>query len=397
MDSSAGFSRRICVDRPYYLKKIADFSEQFPAVCLLGPRQVGKTTLAKLYAQEKHEHFTHIHRFDLERLEDLEALSRPQLTLAPLEGLIIIDEIQLRPELFPTLRVLIDEHSKNQSWLILGSASGELLHQSSETLAGRIAYLEINPFDYDEVGDGTDLWLRGGFPKSYLAQSDAASFEWRRQYIRTFLEQDIPNFGIRIAPLNLRRFWMMLAHYHGNIFKAEELARSLGINSKSVRHYLDILTSTFMLRQLQPWWQNISKRQVKSPKIYFRDSGLLHFLLDVENKLSLARHPKVGASWEGFALEEIIRHHHVEAEACFFWATHGHSELDLLMFYKGKRLGFEFKYTEAPKLTKSMQIAAEDLQLDALTVIYPGTRQFLLSEGIKVINLFDYCDSSPDA
>ncbi len=379
------------MERPYYLKKISDLSEQFPAICLLGPRQVGKTTLAKQYAEQKKNHFTQIHRFDLERMEDLEALRRPQLALGHLEGLIIIDEIQLRPELFPTLRVLIDEPQKKQSWLILGSASGKLLHQSSETLAGRIAYLEINPFDYNEVDGETDLWLRGGFPRSYLAQSDMASFEWRRQYIKTFLEQDIPNLGIRIAPLNLRRFWMMLAHYHANIFNAEELSRSLGINSKSVRHYLDILTSTFMFRQLQPWWENISKRQVKSPKIYFRDSGLLHFLLDIEDRLNLNRHPKIGASWEGFALEEIIRYHHAEAEACFFWSTHSHAELDLILFQKGKRLGFEFKYTEAPKLTKSMQIACEDLKLDELTVIYPGTRQFFLSAKIKAINLFDYC------
>jgi uncharacterized protein len=376
--------------RFYYTEKISALCKQFPVVCLLGPRQVGKTTLAKLYADKNNEQFTGIHIFDLEKAEDVEALSRPDLTLRSLEGLIIIDEIQRRPDLFPALRVLIDSPAKNQRWLILGSASQDLLRQSSETLAGRIAYLEIQPFDLVEAHEQDKLWLRGGFPDSYLAESDATSFEWRRQYVKTFLEQDIPNLGIKISPQNLRRFWMMLAHYHGNIFNAEELSRSLGINNKSVRHYLDILTGTFMIRQLQPWWENISKRQVKSPKIYFRDSGLLHYLLDIEEQNILNRHPKIGASWEGFALEEIIRCHHIESESCFFWATHHQAELDLLLFHKGKRLGFEFKYTDAPVLTKSMQIASQDLKLDELIVIYPGTRSYALTEKIRAMNLVDY-------
>ncbi len=373
--------------RLYYNNKIALLGQQFPAVCLLGPRQVGKTTLAKYCAKQIDEP---VHFFDLEKEEDLVALSQPHLALAQLEGLIIIDEIQRRPDLFPALRVLIDSPQKKQRWLILGSASRDLLQQSSESLAGRVAYLEIQPFDLIETGESETLWLRGGFPLSYLAKNDQESIEWRRQYIRTFLEQDIPNLGIRIPPANLRRFWMMLAHYHGNIFNAEELARSLGINGKSIRHYLDILVDTFMIRQLQPWWENIGKRQVKAPKIYFRDSGILHYLLDIENKFTLQHHPKVGASWEGFALEQIIRCQHVESGRCYYWATHQQAELDLLMFHDGKRIGFEFKYSDAPALTKSMHIACQDLKLDELIVIYPGKRSYMLADNIKVQNLEDY-------
>jgi uncharacterized protein len=378
------------MDRPYYIEKIATLNEQFPAVCLLGPRQVGKTTLANKYAETNRKKFKSIHLFDLENIEDLEALKNPNLTLSQLEGLIILDEIQRKPELFPLLRVLIDSPKQNQRWLILGSASRDLLHHSSDTLAGRIAYVEVKPFDLLEVHDNKNLWLRGGYPNSILAKTDEISFEWRKQYVKTFLEQDIPNLGIRIAPTHLRRFWMMLAHYHGNLLNMEDLSRSLGINNKSIRHYLDILTDTFMLRQLQPWWEKISKRQVKSPKIYFRDSGLLHYLLDIENQSVLLRHPKIGASWEGYALEEIIRCMRVETENCYFWATHQQAELDLLIFHKGQRLGFEFKYTDAPTLTRSMQIACEDLHLDELTVIYPGTKQYSLTSKIKVISLTDW-------
>jgi uncharacterized protein len=375
------------MERSYYINKIEFLAKQFPAVCLIGPRQVGKTTLARQFAKKLKND---VHLFDLEKDQDVAMLNEPYLALSQLQGLIVIDEIQRRPNLFPALRVLIDSPQKKQQWLILGSASRDLLHQSSESLAGRIAYLEIQPFDYTETHDSKKLWIRGGYPLSYLAKSEEQSSEWRRQYIKTFLEQDIPNLGIRIPTANLRRFWMMLAHYHGNTLNAEELSRSLGINSKSVKHYLDILSDTFMIRQLQPWWENISKRQVKSPKIFFRDSGLLHYLLDIENETMLKRHPKLGASWEGFALEEIIRCHHVETEACFFWATHQDAELDLLIFHKGKKIGFEFKHMDAPQLTKSMKTALHDLQLDQLNVIYPGERSYSLAEKIRVVNLIDY-------
>lgn len=376
--------------RPYYADKIISLIQQFPAVCLLGSRQVGKTTLARFCADVVKDQYPAVHFFDLENPEDLVTLSNPQLALSQLEGLIIIDEIQRRPDLFPLLRVLIDASGKKQRWLVLSSASRDLLNQSSESLAGRIAYLEIQPFSLTETQESQHLWLRGGFPGSYLANSETSSFEWRKQYVKTFLEQDIPNFGIQIAAPNLRRFWMMIAHYHGNILNMDDLSRSLGINNKSIRYYVDILISTFMVRQLQPWWENISKRQVKSPKIYLRDSGLLHYLLDIENLDVLSRNPKMGASWEGFALEELIRCLHVDSENCYFWSTHQQAELDLLIFHKGKRLGFEFKYTDAPKLTKSMRIACDDLHLDELTVIYPGTRKYLLAENIHVMSLSDY-------
>lgn len=375
------------MERHGYLRKIQTLIQQFPAVALLGPRQVGKTTLAREYAKNHQHQYQTIHLFDMENPQDLTAIEQPQLALSPLEGLIIIDEIQLRPDLFPLLRVLIDETEKKRKWLILGSASRPLLQQSSESLAGRIAYLEIQPFSMLEVHEQDALWLRGGFPGAYLALTDEASAEWRKQYIKTFLEQDIPNLGMQISPMQLRRFWMMLAHYHGNVLNVEELSRSLSINNKAIRHYLDLLTGTFMIRQLQPWWENIGKRQVKSPKIYFRDSGLLHSLLDVEQMTVLHRHPKIGASWEGFALEELIRCHQFDQDQCYFWSTHQQAEIDLLVFHHGQRLGFEFKYSDAPKLSKSMQIAFADLKLDALTVIYPGGRAYSLTEKIKVIPL----------
>lgn len=378
------------MQRPRYLKKIASLIQQFPAVCLLGPRQVGKTTLARIYAESVKQNYPDVHFFDLENPEDLAALSHPQLTLSRLQGLIIIDEIQRKPELFALLRVLIDKADSKQRWLMLGSASQALLSQSSETLAGRLAYLEIQPFSSEETHEIEKLWLRGGFPSAYLAKSNPRSFEWRKQYVKTFLEQDIPNLGIRIAPLHLRRFWMMMTHYHGNLLNIDELSRALGINNKSIRHYLDILTQTFMIRQLQPWWENIAKRQVKSTKIYLRDSGLLHYLLDLPELSLLQCHPKIGASWEGFALEEIIRHHQVDQEQCYFWATHQQAELDLLLFTQSQRLGFEFKFTDAPKLTKSMQIAINDLHLDHLTVVYPGTRHYALTEKIHVMSLSHY-------
>ncbi|HEV2613260.1 MAG TPA: ATP-binding protein [Gammaproteobacteria bacterium] len=370
------------MERLDYSQQITKAYRTHPVVALLGPRQCGKTTLAKQYIKQ-HKELGEIHYFDLEDPTDLAKLDNPMLAFSSLEGLIVIDEIQRRPELFPVLRVLVDE-KKAKRFLILGSASRELIQQSSETLAGRIAYIELMPFSFPETHDLEKLWIRGGFPLSYLGKTLEDSIEWRKFYIQTFLEQDIPALGIQIPPQALRRFWMMLAHYHGNIFNASEIGRSLGIADTTVRRYLDILTYTFMVRQLQPWFENINKRQVKSPKIYFRDSGIFHSLIDATDPKLLHRHPKLGASWEGLVVEEIIRKHHAEPGECYFWGVHSQAELDLLIFKNGKRLGFEIKYADAPKLSKSMITAYETLHLDELKVIYPGKKDYKLSENIEV-------------
>jgi predicted AAA+ superfamily ATPase len=358
-----------------------------PVVALLGPRQCGKTTLAKQYARDKH--ITAAHHFDLEDPDDLAKLDAPKLALEPLKGLIVIDEVQRKPELFPLLRVLVDQHEERH-FLILGSASRDLIKQSSETLAGRICNLEITPFSCSEVDKINKLWLRGGFPKSYLAKNIQDSYDWRAAYVTTFLERDIPNLGIQIPPRTLRRFWMMLAHYHGAIFNASEIGTSLGISHTTARHYLDILTGTFMIRELSPWIENINKRQIKSPKIYFRDSGIFHNLLGISTLQALQHHPKLGASWEGFALEAVIQGHHAKPEECYFWGIHTQGELDLLILKDGKRLGFEFKYSDAPRLTSSMKLAKDALRLDKLTVIYPGKSHYHLSETIEVRGLEGY-------
>lgn len=376
------------MERLHYLQKIQQAFAIHPIVALLGPRQCGKTTLAKMYSQTKD--LKRSQYFDLENVTDLVRLENPQLTLEELKGLIIIDEIQRRPELFPTLRVLVDEHSTTQNYLILGSASRELIKQASESLAGRIHYLELTPFNLSEAQDYQRLWLRGGFPRSFLAINDKASYQWREQYISNFLEQDLPMLGVQIPAVMMRRFWMMLSHYHGNIFNASEIARSLSISDITVKRYLDILAGTFMVRQLQPWHENIGKRQVKSPKIYFRDSGILHNFLRIETYEDLLMHPKLGATWEGFALEEIIRKHQLQNHEVFFWATHSGAELDLFAFIGKHRVGFEFKYTDTPKITKSMYIALEDLKLDHLYIIYPGKIDFKLEKNIEVVGLKSY-------
>jgi hypothetical protein len=377
------------MDRKTFIERVSIAFQVHPIVAILGPRQCGKTTLARMYAKEKGA-LPQENYFDLEDLNDLERLKTPQSTFSLLKGLIIIDEVQRKPELFQTLRVFADKPGNDQKFLILGSSSKELLKQSSESLAGRIAYVELTPFSYEETKELEKTWFRGGFPRSFLANNDEESILWRKSYIKTFVEQDIPNFGFQIPPPQLRRFWMMLAHYHGNIFNASEIGKSLQLSYKTIQNYTDILTSTFMVRQLQPWFENISKRQVKSPKIYFRDSGLFHILLGLEQHSSLLTHPKLGASWEGFALEETIRHHKVDPIDCYFWSTHSQAELDLLIFKNEKRLGFEFKYTDSPKITKSMAIALEDLKLDELVLVYPGTKSFPLSKNIRVEGLENY-------
>lgn len=358
-------------------------------VALLGPRQCGKTTLAKAYISQSEKSFKLENYFDLEKNSDLARLEQPQLSLENLKNLVVIDEIQRKSELFPTLRVLVDEPTAHQ-YLILGSASRDLIKQSSESLAGRIRYLEITPFSYNETHELKKLFLRGGFPKAYLGENDEDSYIWRESYVQTFLEQDIPNLGFRIPAQQLRRFWMMLAHYHGNIFNASEIGKSLMLNHKTIRHYLDILVGTFMIRELPPWYENISKRQVKSSKIYFRDSGLLHYLMGIKNHHDLSMNPKLGSLWEGFALEQILRHLKVTDGEYYFWSTHAQAELDLLIIKNGKRIGFEFKYTDMPKTTRSMHISITDLKLDHLYVIYPDGVRFPLSDKITACGLETY-------
>lgn len=375
--------------REYYLQQIERNFRVHSVCALLGPRQVGKTTLARTYAHEKRD--GNIRFFDLENALDLKRLENPMSSLLKEpEKLIIIDEIQMRPDLFPVIRVLVDDPAYKRNLLILGSASRDLIKQSSETLAGRIGYIELPPFSLKEVGDLHKLWLRGGFPLSYLAENESDSFFWRQNYITTFLERDIPNLGFSIPPQQIRRFWLMLAHCHGQIFNASEIARSLGVSDHTSRRYLDILTGTFMIRELTPWFENIQKRQVRSPKVYFRDSGILHALLNIHDATELDTYPRLGAFWEGFALEEIIRRLDANSEECFFWATQADAELDLFIIKHGKRLGFEFKYADVPKITKSMRIALEDLKLDHLYVIYPGKETFALDDKITAQALEDF-------
>lgn len=382
------------IARSDFLQQIDQAFEMHPIVAILGPRQCGKTTLARTYMRSLPD-FPSRNYFDLEDNLHLSRLANPQLALSDLTGVVIIDEVQLIPDLFKTLRVLVDRDNAGQRYLILGSASRELIRQSSETLAGRIDYLELTPLSLrDQDMDFQSYWLRGGFPKAYLAPSTEASYRWRRTYIKTYLEQDIPSLGFSVPPVTLQRFWMMLAHYHGSIFNASALGQALGIASTTVRRYLDILTGTFMIRELPPWLENIKKRQVKTGKIYFRDTGLYHNLVNVVDENALAVFPKLGMSWEGLALEEIIRLHSSRTDAFYFWAVHNQAELDLLVFEQGKRIGFEFKYTEKPVITKSMQLAMMHLQLDVLYIISPGDHDFALSETIRAVSLANYINTA---
>lgn len=372
------------VPREDEVRSIRDKLSRFPVVGIIGARQVGKTTLTHFLTRE----YPHVNRFDLENPADLSKLDDPLLALENLKGLIILDEIQRKPDLFPVLRVLADRVPNPGKFLILGSASPALLKQSSESLAGRIIYHRLGGFSLRETGtdDGERLWRRGGFPKSYLAGSDEESMEWRQAFIQTFLERDIPQLGISIGSTALRRFWTMLAHYHARIWNASEFARSFGIADTTVKKYLDILTSAMVVRQLQPWIENIKKRQVKSPKVYIIDSGLLHSLLNLRDQEDLESHPKVGASWEGFILEQLIRVLRVNPEECHFWASHGGAELDLIIVRGRKRTGFEIKRTSGPKITPSMKSSLEDLKLENITVIHAGNETYPLSASIKAVS-----------
>ncbi|HSW73836.1 MAG TPA: ATP-binding protein [Candidatus Limnocylindria bacterium] len=374
------------MERTLYLDLIKHYFQVHPVCAILGARQVGKTTLARQFAQQHPE--KKVVFFDLENPAHIASLENPMTTLsAYADSLVVIDEIQRRADLFPILRVLVDDPVKKYTFLILGSASRDLIRQSSETLAGRIGYIELPPFTLLEVDDSYTLLARGGFPRSYLAPSEEHSLLWRQEYITTFLERDIPSFGFDVPPQVMHRFWMMLCFYHGQIFNASELARSLMISDKTVKNYLDILAGTFMIRVLQPWFENIRKRQTKTPKIYFRDSGIFNALSSISSLDELMKTPKVGPLWEGFALEEIINCFRLRSDDCYFWSTHTDAELDLLVFAKGKRIGFEFKYSDAPKITKSMHIALEDLKLDHLYIIFPGKTRFVMQEKITACGL----------
>ncbi len=372
------------IDRQTDIRLVRNALRRSRVVALLGPRQCGKTTLARQFVAADSVNY-----FDLEDPGGVARLTEPNTALRPLKGLVVIDEIQRRPELFPLLRVLADRKPLPARFLILGSAAPDLLSQSSETLAGRLETVLLEGFRLGDLGPRAQsrLWLRGGFPLAYTARSEGDSVAWRRQFLQTFLERDIPQLGIQIPAAALRRFWNMLAHYHAQTWNGAELARALAVSESTVRRYLDLLTGVFMLRQLPPWFENLSKRQLKAPKVFVRDSGLLHALLGIANQRDLELHPKVGASWEGYAVEEVLKA--LQPDEAYYWATHQGAEIDLVLFKHGRRLGVECKRKDAPTLTPSMRIALNDLNLDRLVVVYPGKRRYALSDQVEVIPLVE--------
>lgn len=370
------------IDRPRPLGKIAEVFRVHPVAALLGPRQCGKTTLARLLARREPTTF-----FDLEDPVDLQRLSAPMTALEGLSGLVVIDEIQRKPELFEILRVLVDRPRNPARFLALGSASPSLVRGASESLAGRVGFVDLSGLSLPEVGVDRQntLWDRGGFPRSFLAPDATASFAWRRDFIRSFLERDVPQLGLSIPAETLCRFWTMVAHYHGQRWNAAEFARALGASENTARRYLDILAGAFMVRVLPPWFENLKKRQVKAPKVYLRDSGLLHALLQLPSLHEVRGHPKLGASWEGFALEQLLNA--VDSRDAYYWATHGGAELDLLVLHSGRRYGFELRYGDAPSLTRSAHVALRDLRLDRLWIVYPGSRSYTLAEEVEAVPL----------
>jgi uncharacterized protein len=373
----------VTVARQAHLAVVRRLLARNRVVALLGARQAGKTTLALQLAKAAARSTV----FDLERAADVARLADPELALGPLRGLVVLDEVQRRPELFAALRVLADRSPARARFLVLGSAAPELLRQGSESLAGRIAFHELPGLSLEEVGPGAveRLWLRGGFPRAFTARSATESADWRREFVRTFLERDVPQLGIGIPSPTLERFWSMLAHYHGQVWNASEFGRSFGVSHHAVRRYLEALEATFMLRVLRPWAENIGKRQVKAPKVYVRDSGLLHILLDISDISHLMKHPKVGASWEGFILESLVQRLGARSDQCYFWATHTGAELDLLIVDGRHRHGFEIKRTTAPHVTPSMRAALADLALTSLDVIHAGTDTFPLARGVRAV------------
>ncbi len=372
------------IERTTYLERLETAVKRSPITSLLGPRQVGKTTLARQFAETRQSTF-----FDLELDVDRRRLQNPNMALGALEGLVVLDEIQTMPELFNLLRVLVDRPQNKTKFLILGSASPEIIKKVSQTLAGRVEFIDLPGLRFPEVAEDASrrLWVRGGFPRSFLAESTEDSMAWRDGFIRTFLERDIAQFGFHIPSPAMRRFWTMLAHYHGQTWNGAKIARSMDVSGKTARAYLDILSGTYMVRQLQPWFVNVGKRQVKSPKVYLRDSGLLHSLLNISNWEGLFSHPTIGASWEGFVLEQVIYTLQLYEGEVYFWATHNGAELDVLFFRNGRSYGIEIKFKEAPKVTKSMNIAIETLDLTHLWVIYPGMHIYPTSDRITMLPL----------
>ena len=372
------------LERPVYLARLAEAVRRSPVVALLGPRQCGKTTLARVFSTSRSATW-----FDLESAPDRRRLENPERVLQGHDGLIVLDEVQVLPELFAAIRVLVDRTADRRRFLLLGSASPEIVRGVSETLAGRIEFVELHGFDMTEIGERPleRLWQRGGFPRSFLAQSEEDSRAWREGFVRTFLERDLPQLGVTVPAAAMRRFWTMLAHFHGQIWNASELARSMAVSDKTTRSYLDLLSGTFVIRQLQPWFENLRKRQVKAPKIYVRDSGLLHHLLTIETHDDLLSHPRVGASWEGFIIEQVLRI--VRPADSYFWATHAGAELDLLLFHRGRRYGIEVKLSEAPSTTRSMRVAISDLGLEHLWIVYPGNDEYQADDHITVLPATD--------
>ena len=378
------------IPRPRHEASIRELVRQFPVVGLIGARQVGKTTLARgLIGGERRP----VTFFDLEDPTDEAMFADPKLALEYLQGLVVIDEVQRSEGLFRLLRVLVDRPDNAARFLVLGSAGPNLLRQSSETLAGRIAYYELPPFHVDETGAGAvqRLWSRGGFPSSFLAPDDGQSFGWRTAFIRTFLERDLPQLGISVPAATTRRFWTMLAHYHGNRWNGAELARALGATTPTINAYLDALVDALVVRKLPPWYENLKKRQVKASKVYVTDTGLLHALLGVDSESALMGHPKCGASWEGFAMQEIVRTLGVDRDRCYYWATQRGAELDLLVHDGDRRIGFEFKRTSAPAMTRSMHSALSDLKLDRLFTVFPGNSRFRIHERAEAVGLTHAC------
>lgn len=372
------------ISRKRLLERIKRYLTVSPVTVLLGARQVGKTTLARQIA----EGYDQVTFYDLERAASRQPLEvTPEATLSDATGLVVVDEVQRLPHLFEVLRPICDDPGRKASYLLLGSASPDLVTGISETLAGRAYFVDVPGLSIEETGAPRQnrLWLRGGLPRSFLAETDSDAVEWIENFARTFLERDVPQFGPRVPAEALRRFWTMMAHYHGQVWNGAELGRSLSVSAHTATHYRDILAGTFMLRVLHPWFENVKKRQVKSPKTYLRDSGLLHYLLGIRSLDELRTHPRYGASWEGFAFEQVMA---VTGERdAYFWATQGGAELDLLLFRRSKRWGFEFKCSDAPSLTKSMHVALSDLNLERLWIVYPGKTCFSLHERVEALPL----------